>query len=333
MLRIAHLHEDQTAGDLARYLSFLAADPVLAEAAEHRPVRVSRFAAGAAAVNARVIVSHVPLSLQSLPGLMALRARYPHAALVHVEHVHCEGSTAATRNRARLRAMLRSGYALFNHVVALSPAQARWMRRHELASPAQLSVIPPCATTDASATLPAPSGPVRRIGALGRLHRQSGFDMLIEAFTVVSDPDARLDIFGDGPQRAELRALARNDLRIRVHGNTTRLAALRQSDAVAIPSRWQPSALAAHEALAAGRRVLHTGRDALSHVSGTGQVTVADLSVAAWSRALSDVLAETSAAPRQPMEPVRGATIEGWQTLLDRLASRKTSGSNALATI
>ncbi|WP_226621950.1 glycosyltransferase family 4 protein [Alloyangia pacifica] len=333
MLRIAHLHDDRTAGDLSRYLAFLGRDPALAATAEHRAVPVSRLVAGAAAIDANVIVSHLPLTWQSLPGLMMLRARHPQAKLVHVEHLHCEGSSVISRNRARRRAMLRSGYALFNHVVALGTAQARWMRRHALVAPAQLSVIPPFAELDSFAALPGPRGQVRRIGAIGRLHRQSGFDLLIEAFSVVSNSEARLDIFGDGPQRAELRALARHDLRIRVHGNTTRLSALRQSDAIAMPSRWQPSPLAAREAQAAGRLLLHSGRDGLSDLQGPGVLTVADLSVAAWSRALSDVLAETAPAPREPADTARELTVQGWQGLLDRLTCRQKAGRGALAVI
>ncbi|MCT4372539.1 glycosyltransferase [Yangia mangrovi] len=333
MLRIAHLHDDRTAGDLARYLAFLSRDAALGATAEHRAVSVSRFAAGATALEAEVIVSHLPMRLQCLPGLMALRARHPRATLIHVEHHHCEGSAAATRNRGRQRAMLRTGYALFNHVVALSASQAHWMRRHALVATGQLTVIPACADLAPFAALPDPQGPVRHIGAIGRLHRQSGFDMLIEAFGVVSDPEARLDIFGDGPQRAELRALARHDLRIRVHGNTTRLAALRSAEAIAIPARWQASALAAQEAQAAGRRVLHSGRDSLSELQGPGLVTVADLSVAAWSRALSDVLAESAAVPRISVTGAYEPTVQGWQALLGRLTSRKTAGRSTLAAI
>lgn len=333
MPRIAHLHDDHTSGDLSRYLAFLGRDAALGATAEHRAVRVSRFAAGAVSLRAEVIVSHLPLRLQSLPGLMALRARHPRATLIHVEHLHCEGSAAAARNRGRQRAILRSAYALFNHVVALSTPQANWMRRHALVNPGQLSVIPPCADLAPFAALPDPRGPVRHIAAIGRLHRQSGLDMLIEAFSVVSNPDARLDIFGDGPQRGELRALARHDLRIRVHGSTTRLAALRRADAIAIPARWQPSPLAAQEALAAGRRVLHSGRDSLSELQGPGLVTVADLSVAAWSRALSDVLAETDAVPRLAVAGAREPTVQGWQALLGRLGCRKTAKSSTFATI
>lgn len=333
MPRIAHLHDERIAGEKARYLAFLTTDAALRDGAEHRGVAVPRFAAGLASVDAEIIVSHLPLCLRTLPGLLALRARHPRATLVHVEHDHCEGSAVATRNRARLRATLRSGYRLFDHVLALGQEQAGWLRRHELVSPGQLSVAPPCTVFGELSALPAPASRIRRIGAIGRLHRQNGFDILIEAFGFVSDPEARLDIHGDGPQRAELRALARQDPRIRLLGNSAHCDALRLSDTIAIPARWQPSVLLAQEARAAGRRLLHSGRDGLADLQGPGVVSVADLSVAAWSRALSDALTETAPAPRLAPEPAREASVKAWQSLLDRLAGQERRCRTALAAI
>lgn len=319
MLRIAHLHDAHGACEVARYLAFLISDSTLEATARHRRVAVSRFAAGSTSVDADVIVSHLPVTLRSLPGLLALRARYPRTVLVHVEHAHSEAATVAARHRGRRRALLRTAYALFDHVVAISPSQAAWMHRHALVGTSDLSIIPPCANLEPFAQLPTPRGRARRIGAIGRLQRQSGFDILVEAFASVSDPEARLDIFGEGPQRAELRALARRDPRVRLHGNTTRLAALRLSDAIAMPSRWQPCGLAAREAQAAGRRVLHSGRDGLADIAGPGILRVADLSVAAWSRALSDVLSEPAPVPRAQVDSPEDQTVQGWQALLERL--------------
>ncbi len=334
MLRIAHLHDDRASYGLARYLAFLQSDAGLGALAEHRLVPVSRFAAGAARVEADVIVSHLPLSWHSLPGLMALRARHPGTTLVHVEHNHCEGLLAAsTRRRGRLRTSLRSGLALFDHVVAVSQAQARWMRRHALVPTGQLSVIPPSSDLSALATLPGPVGPVRRIAAVGTLHRQKGYDILIQAFAAVTAPEARLDIFGDGPQRAELRALARHDPRVTLHGEVPAQAALRLADAIAIPSRWEPFGLIAQEAQVAGRKVLMSGRDGLSEQMGPGTVAVADLSVGAWSRALSDVLAAPAEAPRLPAELLHEATLQGWRALLERVALRQRGKATGFATI
>ena len=54
-------------------------------------------------------------------------------------------------------------------------------------------------------------GDGRRIVAVGRLEKQKGFDLLIEAFSQVAPvvPAAKLTIFGEGPERGALKEQAR----------------------------------------------------------------------------------------------------------------------------
>nr|WP_275092403.1 glycosyltransferase family 4 protein [Sinorhizobium meliloti] len=56
------------------------------------------------------------------------------------------------------------------------------------------------------------SGQGTRVVAVGRLERQKGFDLLLEAFSYVAQsvPTAQLTIFGDGSQRGALEHLARD---------------------------------------------------------------------------------------------------------------------------
>ena len=98
----------------------------------------------------------------------------------------------------------------------------------------------------------------RRVIAVGRLERQKGFDLLVEAFGRIAHerPEWDLVIFGEGPERAGLEAsVARLDLdgRIRLPGIVTDMATeLAASHLLAFPSRYEgfPNALA--EGLAVG---------------------------------------------------------------------------------
>ncbi|SDD07120.1 glycosyltransferase [Belnapia rosea] len=56
------------------------------------------------------------------------------------------------------------------------------------------------------AALPAPPG-ARRLLALGRLHPNKGFDILLRALALL--PEAHLSLAGEGPERPALEALAR----------------------------------------------------------------------------------------------------------------------------
>ncbi|SER99373.1 Glycosyltransferase involved in cell wall bisynthesis [Tranquillimonas rosea] len=290
MIRIAHLVDDTGAGGVTRYLDFLAADPVMARRMTHRIVPVSRTRPAATAIKADLIVSHLTVTWRGLPGLMALRARHAGTPIVHVEHSYCAGFVAANvRARRRFHTLLRTAYALFDRVVAVSEAQAEWLRLRGLVSDAALSVIPPCVELKAFHALPAPEG-CRTIGAIGRFDRQKGFDLLIRAFRALPEPTLVLRMIGDGEERARLEALAEGDPRIRFEGFASDpVAAMAGCDAVAMPSRWEPYGLVALEARAAGRRLLVSGADGLADHVGYGATPVQGGTVEAWTEALQAV--------------------------------------------
>jgi glycosyltransferase involved in cell wall biosynthesis len=112
------------------------------------------------------------------------------------------------------------------------------------------------------------------IAAVGRLTSQKGFDNLIRAFPLVlrKVPRCRLLIMGEGYMRRELEDLALNQ---GVAGRTTLAGfvgdrdlaeALGSSDAVVIPSRFEPFGITALEAMAAGAPMAVSGVDGLAEI-------------------------------------------------------------------
>ena len=328
MLKIVHLIDDQSTGGVTRYLDFIARHPGMAAMASHEILPVSRTRPARAGIEADIIVSHLTITWRGLPGLTGLRALYPGTPLVHVEHSYCERFAAANvQQRRRFQGLLRCGYALFDRVVAVSEAQGLWLARSGVVPAGRLLVIPPCVELSSFAALAAPEGPVRRIGAIGRLDRQKGFDLLIAAFRDLPMPDVTLEIFGDGPERAELERLAGDDSRITFHGHTAPEAALAACDAVAMPSRWEPFGLVATEAMAGGRALLVSTADGMAGHAADGAIQVPEFTSACWTRAMSDLVTAATPAPRLDQDKAELRTLAGWMTLLDDLAagSRKAA--------
>ena len=94
--------------------------------------------------------------------------------------------------------------------------------------------------------------------ALGRLHRNKGFDVLIRAMAML--PQAQLVIAGDGPERAALTGLAAAEgVADRVHLPGWRqdtAALLAGCEVLVCPSRHEPLGNVVIEAFSAGRPVV-----------------------------------------------------------------------------
>ena len=100
----------------------------------------------------------------------------------------------------------------------------------------------------------------RIILAMGRLHRQKGFDILIEAFAALADSSIRLVILGEGEERAALRAQAKNlgvEARVHLPGFDARPERwLAHTDLFVLSSRWEGFGHVLAEAMAAGVPVI-----------------------------------------------------------------------------
>jgi GalNAc-alpha-(1->4)-GalNAc-alpha-(1->3)-diNAcBac-PP-undecaprenol alpha-1,4-N-acetyl-D-galactosaminyltransferase len=98
--------------------------------------------------------------------------------------------------------------------------------------------------------------------AIGRLHPQKGFDLLMKAFARLQTkyPDWQITILGEGPMRSELEALrSQLNLTDRVHlpGLVSNVPEyLYQAELFVMPSRFEGFPMALCEAMAAGLPVL-----------------------------------------------------------------------------
>jgi glycosyltransferase involved in cell wall biosynthesis len=150
-------------------------------------------------------------------------------------------------------------FARCDHLVANTPALATWIttqgwpadRVHHLPN------FVPDLSGAAPATLPIPAG-APTVLAMGRLHRDKGFDVLLAAAARL--PGVHVLIAGDGPERASLQTLAaRAGILPRIHflgWRADTAALLAAADLLVCPSRREPLGNQILEAFSAGKPVV-----------------------------------------------------------------------------
>ncbi len=201
------------------------------------------------------------------------------------------GRVRQTFFRRRMRRLLRRADALVAMDDANRRRADRMMGRHIA------TTIPLPALDDHSP----PVGPAvgRTILAAGRLIRQKGFDLLIDAFVGLNDPTTRLVIVGSGPEDEALRlqAVASGCAdRIVLPGYVPDIRPfLDEARLFVLPSRFEGFGAVIVEALGAGRPVIAT----------------------ASTPAVNDVLTDPERGIVVPIEDVPALTT-ALRTLLDR---------------
>lgn len=190
----------------------------------------------------------------------------------------------------RMRRLLRDADALVA-MSALHRAQADRIMGRPTAT-----IIPLPALNDGRQATPATG---KMILSAGRLIRQKGFDLLIDAFARLGDPETRLVIAGSGPEEKMLaKQIATHKLegRVELHGFVPDIRPLLdEARLFVMASRFEGYGAVIVEALDAGRPIVVTGS----------------------TPAVDDVMRDPECGIVIPIEDV-GALTAAMRTLLDR---------------
>ena len=176
--------------------------------------------------------------------------------------------------------------------------------------------------------------------AVGRLARQKGFDVLLEAMTRLKDRDPvpLLVIAGDGPMAGQLAARSRAaGADVRLLGQRADIPALlAAADVVAVPSRWEGQPLIVQEALRAGRPLVASRAGGIPELTGeTAALLIPAGDPVRLASALASVLDEPAQSGRLAAAALaRAGTLPSESDAVDaaiagyaRLAARTGPGS------
>lgn len=291
--RVLHVCSDTNIGGAGRYVLTLLTQPRILEQYEVAAA-CPEGALAAALRRAGVPVFPYPGADRSLswPGLRHLlglvRRWRPHivhthgalsgriagrlggARVVYTKHglaAAAEASIQVRRPGGWLRRLAVRRFA--DRIVAVSQA-VRDALVVQGAEPGVIRVIPGGVDLAAYEALPPPVPGV--VGALGRLEREKGFDVLLDAMAELRG-EARLILGGDGSQRQALAARVQaENLPAELTGFVSDVPAfLGRTGVFVLPSRSEGLGLVAVEAMAAGRPVVASRTGGLPEVVVDGE--------------------------------------------------------------
>ncbi|MGI4748763.1 MAG: glycosyltransferase [Janthinobacterium lividum] len=223
-----------------------------------------------------------------------------------------------------------SNYARCDHLIGNTLGIVAWIREQGWA-PSRVHHLPNFAAEFAGFTPARPASvpaDARLVLALGRLHRNKAFDVLVRAMRHI--PHAHVLIAGEGPERASLEALARAEgVADRLHmpgwaDDTGSLLAA--CDVLVCPSRHEPLGNVVIEGFSAGRPVvaaasqgpvelIESGRDGmlvpLEDAASLGEA----LALVLEDRVLAARLAKAGRA-RYEAEFAAGPVLDRWRQFL-----------------
>ncbi|WP_299539326.1 glycosyltransferase family 4 protein [uncultured Streptomyces sp.] len=239
---------------------------------------------------------HAHSAKAGLAGRIAVRGRVPTVFQPHAWSFEAvRGATAASARRWE-----RFGARWADRVLCVSESErdrgrlagiaARWS---VIRNGVDLDRFRPGDRDAARAALSLPAG-VPLVVCVGRLSRQKGQDVLLDAWRRARAGGALLALVGGGPEEDRLRAAAPDGVLFAGAADDV-VPWLHASDVVVLPSRWEGMALAPLEAMACGRPVLVTDVAGAGESLPPGQAAhclVAPEDPAALAGALAALLAD-----------------------------------------
>lgn len=175
---------------------------------------------------------------------------------------------------------------LSERIVCVSQAASRTLQ-HSGVCASQLTVIENGIDLERFSQRPLASE--RRIVAVGRLTRQKGFDVLVDALRGI---EASTTILGEGEERGALERRAAG-LSIALPGWVSDIRPyLAQAAVLVIPSRWEGFGLIAAEAMASGVPVIASRVDGLVEVVGDAGILVPPEDAGALREAMTRLLGD-----------------------------------------
>ena len=225
-------------------------------------------------------------------------------------------------------ALSRAMAPLSDRIICVSDAAAGVARAGGVA-PARLRVVANGIDLSHHEPLPLPEGVPPRVLFLGRLVRQKGPDVLLDAVRQMGAlPGLEVRVLGEGPMRAQLATHeAVRSGRVRLLGwQADPREHVGWCSLVVMPSRWEGFGLVAVEAMASGRPVLASSVDALPGVVGEAGWLIPPEDPTALARALAAALGDPvglrgraargpGLARRFTVEAMVSAYAEAWRGL------------------
>jgi glycosyltransferase involved in cell wall biosynthesis len=256
-----------------------------------------------------------PYETSKPAGAQGLRALLRNVDLVHAHGLRPGVTAALARPRAPLIVTWHNA-VLGGHVARLQawPAQRLAARAADVSlcvspdlvehvfrlggsprlAPVGAAPLPPPARAAAETRAEIGADGWALVVCVARLHHQKGLDVLIDAAAGIADHPRRplVALVGEGPARGLLKArIQQRAAPVRLLGARSDVAGLlAAADLAVLPSRWEGSPLAAHEALAAGVPLIATAVGGVPLLVGDGARLVPPENASALAAALRSLL-------------------------------------------